>query len=114
MGITSVGRGPNTHSIKITLGRHPVTGQRLYYTETFKGGKREARLREAELMLQHSRKKLVAPSGMTFRECFDLYLDEARARLSPSTLDTRECFIKRHILPSLGDKELRKLDKDDF
>lgn len=114
MGITSVGRGPNTHSIKITLGRHPVTGQRLYYTETFKGKKQAARLREAELKLQHNRKKLVAPSEMTLRECFDLYLDEARPRLSPTTHNIYESYIKRYIVPSLGDKELRKLDKDDF
>lgn len=114
MGVQSVGRGHNTHSIKITLGYHPATGKRLYYTETFKGTKKGARLREAELKLQHSRKKLAAPSGVTFRKCFDLYLDEVRSRLSPTTLDIYESYIERYLLPSLGEQGLRALDKDDF
>jgi integrase len=114
MSVQSKGRGLNTHLIKITLGYHPVTGKRHCYTETFKGTKREARLRAAELEIQHSRKKLVAPSGVTFRECFNLYLDEARSRLSLSTLYTYESFVERYLLPSLGDKGLRALDKDGF
>ena len=114
MAIQSTGRGPNTHLIKITLGYEPESSKRLYYTETFKGMKKDARLREAELKLQHRRKKLTAPSVMTFRECFVLYCDEARSRLSPSTLYSRASFIKRYLLPPLGDKDLRTLGKEVF
>jgi integrase len=114
MAVQSVGRGRDTHLIKITLGYKPGTRKRLYYTETFKGAKRDARLREAELKIQHRRKKLVVPSGMTFRECFNLYYDEAQSHLSPSTLHTYQSFIKRHLLPPLGDKKLKELIKDDF
>jgi integrase len=88
--------------------------KRSYYTETFKGTKRAALLREAELKIQHLRKKLVVSSGLTFRECVELYLDEARLRLSPTTISIRESFIKRHLLPILGDKNLKALDKYDF
>jgi integrase len=114
MAVQSVGRGRDTHLIKITLGYEPGTRKRLYHTETFKGTKREARLREAELKLQHRRKKLVVPSGMTFRECLGLYLDETRSRLSPSTFYTHQSFITRYLLPSLGAKKLKELVKDDF
>jgi integrase len=96
------------------LGYEPGTRKRHCYTETFKGTKKEARLREAELMIQHRRRKLVVSSGMSFRECFDHYRSEARARLCLSTLHNRESFIKRHLLPPLGDKKLDALDKDDF
>lgn len=112
MGVQT--RGRDTHLIKITLGYEQGTHKRLYFTETFKGKKTDARLREAELKIQHRRNKLVVPSGMTFRECFVLYRDEARPRLCPSTLHTRESFIKRHLLPPLCDKEIRTLDKADF
>lgn len=114
MGISSVGRGRDTHVIKIILGYEAGTRKRHYHTETFKGTKREARLREAELKIQHRRKKLVVSSGITFRECVDLYLDDARSRLSPSTFNNRESFIKRHLLPPLGNKKITELDKDDF
>jgi integrase len=114
MAIQSVGRGRDTHLIKITLGYEQGTHKRLYFTETFKGTKKDARLREAELKIQYHRKKLVVPSAMTFRECFDLYLDEARLRLSPSTFHIYQRFIKRYLLPSLGDKRLNELVKDYF
>ena len=114
MAIQSAGRGHNTHLIKITLGYEPGTRKRLYYTETFKGTKKDARLREAELKIQLRDKRLALSSGMIFRVCFDQYCDEARARLSLGCFDTHESFIKRYLLPSIGDKKLKELVKDDF
>lgn len=111
MGIQTRGK---SHSIKITLGYHPVTGQRLYYTETFKGAKRGARLREAELKTQVRDKKLVPASEMSFAECFVRYCNEARSRLSLSRIDTIEKIIKRYLLPYLSDKKLKALAKNDF
>jgi integrase len=114
MSIQSAGRGHNTHLIKITLGYEPGTRKRLYRTETFKGTKKEARLREAELKLQHRDKKLVRSSEMTFRLCFGQYCDEVRSRLSPTTFCTYESYVKRYLLPSLGDKRLKNLVREDF
>jgi len=114
MAIQSVGRGRDTHLIKITLGYEPGTGKRLYLTETFKGTKKDARLREAELKLQRRDKKLVLSSKMTFRECFDHYRDEARPLLCLSSLRTCESVIERHLFPSLADKKLKELIRDDF
>jgi integrase len=114
MAIQSSGRGRGTHLIKLTLGYEPGTGKRLYYTETFKGTIKDARLREAELKIQHRDKKLVLSSEMTFRECFAHHLDEGRSRLSPSTFHTRESVIKRHLLPTLGNKKLKELVREDF
>jgi integrase len=114
MAVQSIGRGDDTHLIKITLGYEPETRRRLCYTETFKGTKRDARLREAELKIQHRRKKLVVPSEMTFRACFNLYLEEARSHLSPSTVYTYQSSITLNLLPSLEAKKLKDLVKDDF
>jgi len=114
MAIQSSGRGRGTHLIKITLGYEPGTRKRLYYTETFKGTIKDARLREAELKIYHRDKKLVISSEITFRACFDHYCDEARAHLSPSTFHTRETFIKRCILPTLGNKKLKEFVREDF
>lgn len=111
MGVQSAGRGRNTHLIKITLGYHPVTGKRLYYTETFKGPKREARLREADLNLQVRDKKLVPSSEMSFAECFERYFDEARSRLSVSRFNIAQSIIKLYLLPHLGDKKHSTLQK---
>jgi integrase len=72
------------------------------------------RLREAELKIQHRDKKLALSSGMTFRLCFERYLEEARSRLSLNCFHTYESFIERHLLPSVGDKKLKELVKDDF
>jgi integrase len=114
MAIQSEGRGHNTHLIKITLGYEPGTGKRLYRTETFKGTKKDARLREAELKLQYRDKKLVRSSEMTFSQCFDQYCDEVRSRLSPTTFVTYESNVKRYLLPSFGDKRLKDLVREDF
>lgn len=114
MAITSIGRGPDTHSIKITLGYEPETGKRLYYTETFKGKKKDARLREAELKIQKRAKKLTLSSGMTFNECFSDYCDETRSRLSLNCFHNYVKVVKRHLIPSLGHKKLKSLMKDDF
>lgn len=114
MAIQSEGRGHNTHLIKITLGYEAGTRKRLYHTETFKGTKKDARLREAELKLQHRDKKLVRSSEMTFRLCFDQYCDEVRSRLSLTTFDTYEWYVKHYLLPSLGDKKLKDLVREDF
>lgn len=114
MSVQSKGRGRNTHLIKITLGYHPVTGKRHCYTETFKGTKGEARLRAAELKIQVRDKKLVPTSEMTFGTCFDRYCDDARLRLSFNRFHTTEDFIKRYLLPIIGDKKLKELVKDDF
>lgn len=114
MAIQSAGRGRDTHLIKITLGYESGTGKRLYHTETFKGGKKDARLREAELKILKRDKKLVLSSEITFRVCFQQYCDEARSRLSLNCFNTYESFIKRHLLPLLGEKKLKELVKDDF
>src|ERR1700753_1937676 len=103
-----------SHTIKITLGYHPVTGQRLYYTETFKGAKKAAREREAKLKIQARDKKLIPSSEMTFGECFNRYCDEARLRLSISRFHTTEDMIRRYLLPSIGDRRLKDLVKGDF
>jgi integrase len=114
MGIQSAGRGRDTHLIKITLGYEPGTRKRLYYTETFKGAKKDARLREAELMIRHRDKKLVLSSRMTFRACFNHYRDEAQPRLSLSSFHTTKYFVKHYLLPSLGNKKLKELVREDF
>jgi integrase len=114
MSIQSAGRGRNTHLIKITLGYEQSTGKRLYHTETFKGTKKDARLREAELKIQLRNKKLVLSSRMTFRVCFDHYRDEARSRLSHTRFHTLESYIKFYLLPTLGNKKLKELVREDF
>lgn len=114
MGISSVGRGRDSHLIKIDMGHHPVTGKRLQYTETFKGTKKEARLREAELMIQKRDKKLIISSDLTLRECSNQYLDEVRCHLSLSCFRTYDTFIKRYLWPSLGDFKLKELVRNDF
>lgn len=114
MAIQSAGRGRDTHLIKISLGYEPGTRKRLYLTETFKGTKKDARLREAELKLQRRDKRLVLSSKMTFRECFERYRDEARLLLSINSLYVYESAIERNLFPSLADKKLKELGRDDF
>lgn len=117
MGIQSAGRGRDTHLIKISLGYESTTSgtrKRLYYTETFKGTKKDARLREAALKIQHHDKKLVRSSEMTFSACCGNYCDEARSRLSLSSFSIYEWIIKHYLLPSIGNKKLKDLTRADF
>jgi integrase len=114
MSVQSKGRGPNTHLIKINLGCEPGTKKRRYYTETFKGEKIDARIRERDLKIQRRAKKLVLSSKMTLNTCFEYYCDVARVRLSVNCFRIYESFLKRHILPSLGGKMLQELVQDDF
>lgn len=114
MSVQSMGRGRDTHLIKITLGYEQGTRKRLYYTETFKGTKKEARLRAAELQIQHRRKKLILPSGMLFRSYLECYYDEVRPLLSLTCFYTYRYFIEKYLVPVVGDTKLSKLVKDDF
>lgn len=114
MAIQSAGRGHNTHLIKITLGYEQGTRKRLYYTETFKGTKKDARLREAELKLKLRGKKLVLTSKMTFSACLDHYCEEAQPRLSITCFYIYESFIRRYLMPALGFKKLKELGREDF
>lgn len=114
MSVQTAGRGRNSHLIKINLGTDPVTGKRLQYTETFRGTKKEARLRAAELLLQKRDKKLVRSSDLTLRECGSKYFDDVRGRLALTTFRTYSTFIPRYLWPALGDVKLKELTRDDF
>jgi integrase len=96
------------------LGREPETRKRLYFTETFKGKKQDARLREAELKIQKRAKKLVLSSSITFRECFGRYFEDVRPRLSLNCFNTYERYVRCYLFPAVGDKTLKELVKDDF
>lgn len=80
------------------------TGKRI---ETTKRGfltKREAKEYE-----DSAKKDRTASSGMTLRQLYKVYCEDMLHRLKPSTYQTKQAIIERHVLPYFAGKPLESI-----
>src|SRR5262249_10733765 len=87
---------------QVTIGRDPQTGK--LKRATFYAKTRQA---AAALLAKALREKqqglLIAPQKMTVGEWLDTWLQEyKKPRVRPSTFDSYEMLIRRHLKPALG------------
>ena len=108
-----------TWSLILDLGYQidPETGRRKRQQKwvTFRGTKRDAERRLAELLHQSHTHTFIEPSAVTFGDWLDQWLDTAikPPRRTLRSYDTYKSAITRHIRPTLGAirvQELRPLD----
>jgi integrase len=95
-------RGPNKWLLRIFRG-YDAGGRRIYYSETFHGGSRDADNRLVEL---HNRHKAGLPlkfESKTFKDFFDVWIDDI------DDGERRECTIERYrqvartiLIPAFG------------
>src|SRR5262245_43909926 len=80
----------------------PATGKRKRKWHSFKGTKREAQVRCAELIASRGEGRYVEPGRMTVGECLDRWLIHVRTLVSPRA---HECYgetVNFNLKPALG------------
>jgi len=102
-----VQRSKGTYSIKISLGKDPVTGKYKSQWHTTKGSKKDAEKRLSELLHQIDTGSYMKPGKTTVSDYLQRWItDYAKPNLSPRTIEGYEHTVKRYIIPKLGSQIL--------
>ena len=104
-------RGKNSWRLKFDAGRDEKTGKRKTQFHTFRGTKREAQVKLAELIASVSQAKYVEPSRLTVADFVLARVDhwEAAGDISARTAARYRELVEHQIVPHLGAKLLQKL-----
>ncbi len=101
-------RKNNIYQIEIVIGRDKE-GKKIRYYETFKGGLKQARLRESELKIQLREGNSIKKSTLYFENLSKEYLEIQKERISPKTYETYEQRV-REINNRIGRVKLKDLN----
>jgi hypothetical protein len=104
-------RGKHSWRLKFDAGRDPVTGERKTQYHTFRGTKREAQVKLAELITSAAKGEYVEPAKTTVAEFLRARVDqwEAAGDISARTAERYRQLVENQIVPHLGEKPLQKL-----
>lgn len=100
-------RAKGTWTVTVELPRDPVTGKRRQVYETFRGNKRAAEKRLAELVASSQDGYVIRPEKITVREFLDLWLRDIAQRVRERTLTGYDSKMRCHVVPTLGTLVLR-------
>ena len=104
-------RGKNSFRLKFDAGRDEKTGKRKTQFHTFRGTKRQAQVKLAELIASVAQAKYVEPSKLTVADWVRARVDhwEAAGEISARTAERYRELVENQIAPHLGAKPLQKL-----
>ena len=104
-------RGKRSFELKFDAGRHPATGERNIQYTSFKGTKREAQVKLAELIASVGKGAYVEPSKATVADFVRARVDqwEAAGDITARTAQRYRQLVENQIAPHLGTKALQKL-----
>ena len=95
----------------VELPRDSRTGRRRQHSETFKGSKKEADLRLAELVERIGKNNFVRPTRLVFGEWLKQWFKGyVTTNTSPRTAASYKSEIVNHLLPNLGSLPLSQLE----
>jgi integrase len=108
-------RGKDSWRLKFDAGRDEKTGKRKTQFVTFRGTKRQAQIKLAELIASVSQAKYVEPSRATLAEFVRGRVDvwEAAGDITARTAKRYRQLVEYQIVPHLGVKPLQKLTRLD-
>ena len=105
-----VKRYENSYSIILNLGRDPITKQRKQQWVSVKGTKKDAEKKLSELLHQLDTGTFVQPTKYTVANFLEQWLkDYCKANLAQNTTETYEFFVRKHIVPVIGQLTLSSL-----
>jgi integrase len=109
-------RGKASWELKFDVGRAPATGRRLIQYHSFRGTKREAQMKLAQLIASVGQGTYVEPSKVTVAEHLRARVDqwEAAGDISGRTAQRYRQLVENQIVPHLGDRLLQKLKRVDI
>ena len=104
-------RGKNSWRLKFDAGRDERTGKRKTQFHTFRGNKRQAQIKLAELIASVAQAKYVEPNKITVTEFVRARVDhwEAAGDISARTAERYRELVENQIVPHLGAKPLQRL-----
>jgi integrase len=97
--------------VRVSAGQDPVTGKRLYLTETIPGTDKAAYRKADKVLVRFLRRLDVArtvESAVSFREASSEWLKSTE--LEESTRADYDGYLRRTLLPAIGDTPLRDLN----
>lgn len=103
--------GKTAWQFQAYLGTHPVTNERIKTTRRGFRTKREAQLALYQLQVKFNKdnQMLNGSKGMTFKELYDIWLEQYRLKVKPSTVATSRRFIEEYALKYFGNLRLEKI-----
>ena len=109
-------RGENSWELKFDIGRDEKTGKRVTQFHTFKGTKKEAKLKLAELIAAVARGSYVTRTSLTTGEHVASRITqwEALEKITPKTAERYRELLANQIVPHIGTKPLQKLKPADI
>jgi hypothetical protein len=109
-------RGKESWQIKFDAGRDPTTGKRQTQFLTFRGTRKEARLKLAELIASVGKGSYVTQSSVTVLEHVRARVEQWQAlgKITPKTAERYRELLENQIAPHLGKASLQKLKPADI
>ena len=109
-------RGKNSWRLKFDAGRDEKTGKRKTQFHTFRGTKRQAQVKLAELIASIAQAKYVEPNKVTVAEWVRGRVDawESSGDISARTAQRYRQLVENQIAPHIGAKLLQKLRQLDI
>jgi integrase len=107
------GRPEGYWELTVEAPRDPTTGQRRRVTRGYRGTKREAERALSKLVSEVDAGRQTQKRG-TLGDLLEQWLDQAKDRLSPTTVREYRRLVDKRILPALGNKALHKLSPVDL
>jgi hypothetical protein len=104
-------RGKESWQIKFDAGTDAATGKRITKFQTFRGSKREAYLKLAELVTQQGKGAYVDRSKVTVAKHVEARIDqwEAAGDITAKTSERYRELMNNQIIPHIGDRQIQKL-----
>ena len=108
-------RGKRSFELKFDAGRDPATDERKIQYVSFRGTKREAQNKLAELIAAVGKGSYVEPSKTTVADFVQVRVDqwEAAGNITARTAQRYRQLLNNQIVPHLGAKPLQKLARLD-
>lgn len=96
-------RGAQTYLIRLSLGKDPVTGKRIYRTETVHGPRKEAERVLRQLVSEYETGRLAEPDRISLNEYLSQWLElAAKVRVSLRTWVDYQAMLRRYVSESIG------------
>jgi integrase len=109
-------RGKNTWELKFDIGRDKITGKRITQFHSFKGTKKEAKLKLAELITSVAKGSYVTRTHLTVGEHVACRIAHwvALDKITAKTAERYQELFANQIAPHIGQKLLQKLKPADI
>ena len=98
------------YEFKIYCGVNRLTGKPMYTTRRGFKSKKEANLEMARLKLQISKGEFKKTNCKTYKDVYDLWIVQYEKSVEESTFIKTIGVFKNHILPSIGDYKIDKIN----